>query len=406
MDIKDKLKYYRQSAAEEVKAKQIDIHLVNLTELLHGTLIEKETLPVILIESYQAYTPDESEYLAQKKSNIFIPLLTKNQFTKPIPLSDILIFDLETTGLAGGTGTYPFLIGFGLFEAGGIRTRQYFLPDFGREISAYLDMRSMLKNTSVLLTYNGKSFDYPLIRNRMIMNRVDNPFEAHAHLDLLHPARRLWKNTLSSCSLDNIEEEIFLFGRWKDIDGALIPSAYFDFLQTGVSEKIELIISHNQQDIFSLARLLLYMDQTESGEYGYPRSVSEVSAILDLAVSTANFDKIASLMIEFTQRQRKVPASTLMAYSLLLKRHDQWPKAVGIWEVLLNRGEEILFSFEELAKYYEHRKKHHEKALEYTNRAIQYIDFINELKEDAKLDEYRQIFTHRLWRLNTKIESR
>ena len=406
MDIKDKLKYYRQSAAEESKPKQVDIHLVNLAETLRGTLIEKETLPVILIESFQAYTSDESDYLARIKSKISVPLLTKNQFTKPIPLSDILIFDLETTGLAGGTGTYPFLIGFGIFEDEGIRTRQYFLPDFGREISAYLDMRLMLKNSRVLLTYNGKSFDYPLIRNRMIMNRVDNPFESHAHLDLLHPARRLWKSSLSSCALDHIEEEIFLFGRLNDIDGALIPSAYFDFLQTGLTEKIERIISHNQQDIFSLARLLFYMDQTEAGEYQFPRSVSEVNAILDLAVNTASFDKIDSLINEFTQRQRKIPADTLVAYSLLLKRHDQWKKAVEIWEMLLSRGEEILFSFEELAKYYEHRVKQHKKAIEYTNRAIQYIDFINELKEDERLYEYRQLFTHRLWRLNIKNESR
>ena len=209
MDLRDKLKYYQSRSTKTTPEKQHRYEFI--AESLEGDILEPDTLPVIRIEKFYDYSHFNLTEEDNQLKSILIPLLTKNQFPEIIPINKLLIFDLETTGLAGGTGTYPFLLGFGVFENKGIRLYQYFLPDFGREINAFLDMRNVLRNKNVLLTYNGKSFDYPLLRNRMIMNRMDDPFKTFLHLDLLHLARRLWKGALPSCSLSTIEEEIFLF---------------------------------------------------------------------------------------------------------------------------------------------------------------------------------------------------
>jgi uncharacterized protein YprB with RNaseH-like and TPR domain len=337
--------------------------------------------------------------------SICIPLLTKHQFPAEISVRRILIFDLETTGLAGGTGTYPFLIGFGRFETEGIRLFQYFLPDYGREISAFLDMRCLFEDKNVLLSFNGKSFDFPLLRNRMIMNRMENPLASFAHLDLLHPARRLWRDVLPSCSLDIIEEEIFLFSRYQDIDGALIPQAYFDFLQTGNTAQIRQIIMHNQQDLISLGRLLFLMHQIENHHPLHGHSPSELLAMFDVAVDMSDLVRIATILKKLEHSRRKIPDHSLLKYSLLLKRLQKWDEALLIWHGFLERSSEILFVAEELAKYYEHRENDLKQAIEYTNRALQYMDLMSEISgQNERSAEARKKFMHRLWRLNAKLK--
>jgi predicted PolB exonuclease-like 3'-5' exonuclease len=307
--------------------------------------------------------------------------------------------------LAGGTGTYPFLIGFGRFETEGIRLFQYFLPDYGREISAFLDMRCLFEDKNVLLSFNGKSFDFPLLRNRMIMNRMENPLASFAHLDLLHPARRLWRDVLPSCSLDIIEEEIFLFSRYQDIDGALIPQAYFDFLQTGNTAQIRQIIMHNQQDLISLGRLLFLMHQIENHHPLHGHSPSELLAMFDVAIDMSDLVRIATILKKLEHSRRKIPDHSLLKYSLLLKRLQKWDEALLIWHGFLERSSEILFVAEELAKYYEHRENDLKQAIEYTNRALQYMDLMSEISgQNERSAEARKKFMHRLWRLNAKLK--
>lgn len=403
MDLKEKLKYYQSDKSQKISEKSH--HYEEIARVLGGQLLEADRLPIIKIEKFEEYTwtiPSHQDYV---KTSVHIPLLTKNQFTDHISLNDILIFDLETTGLAGGTGTYPFLIGFGEFEEKGLRIVQYFLPDYGREISAFLDFREMTKRKKILLSYNGKSYDYPLIRNRFILNRIENSLEHYTHLDLLHLARRLWKNSLPSCSLTSIEENILYFSRWQDIDGGLIPQEFFNFLQTGHTIQMERIICHNQQDIVSLARLLLRLHAIENSIYADVWSKTELVTMLDIAISLSDLDRVEPILEKLAMEVQSIPAHILINYSRLLKRFKRWDQARSIWEHLLDNGAAILFACEELAKFYEHQKNIYTLAIEYVNRALKYLDLMQEIESITDGENIRNRFIHRLTRLECKLQA-
>lgn len=402
MDLKDKLKYYSSEA--KVNHSEKEKHPEEIALKLQGYVIEPHSLPVIKIEKTIPYQYIDPRITTTNNSTVYLPLLTKKKFSDPINTENILVFDLETTGLAGGTGTYPFLIGFGIFEKSDFRIFQYFLPDFGREINAYLDIKTLSSKLKILLTYNGKSFDYPLIRNRFILNRIDNPFHNYVHLDLLHPSRRLWKSSLPSCSLENVEKHIFSFSRWKDIDGSMIPQAYFTYIQTGDLSDIKRIINHNQQDIISLCRLLFHMHHLENTTDTASSSELEIVSMFNLAVKTSDVYRIGPMIKSFTQNETNLPIKSLKNYSLLLKRQKKWGEALEIWQSLIERGEEILFSCEEIAKYYEHRHINIEKAIAYTNRAVDFINIVDELNGDDSLPEFRTNFNRRLIRLQAKLD--
>ena len=140
--------------------------------------------------------------------------------------------DTETTGLAGGAGTYAFLIGVGSIDEEGFRVRQFFMRDFGEEASLLARLTEYLSGFDVLITYNGKTYDVPLLETRYRMARSKPPFARLAHLDLLHGARRLWKLRLDSCRLVDLENQILGLEREGDLPGEMIPYYYFQYLRT------------------------------------------------------------------------------------------------------------------------------------------------------------------------------
>ncbi|HEY1337853.1 MAG TPA: ribonuclease H-like domain-containing protein, partial [Bryobacteraceae bacterium] len=167
--------------------------------------------------------------------------------------------DTETTGLAGGTGTYAFLIGVGSIEPGGFRLRQFFMRDYGEEASLLWRLHEHLAQFDVLITYNGKTYDQPLLETRFRMARSQgaprHPFDRLEHLDLLFGARRLWKLRLESCRLVDLENRILGVERQGDLPGEMIPYCYFEYLRTQEAFKLVPIFHHNAIDILSLACL-------------------------------------------------------------------------------------------------------------------------------------------------------
>jgi hypothetical protein len=173
-------------------------------------------------------------------------------------IEDFLFFDLETSGLSGGAGTVAFLAAFGRIKNDKLHITQYLLLDYPGE-NDFLEavLKEFKDEKSVIVSYNGKCFDSQIIKNRCLMNRIRPPVYFHA--DLLHPARRLWKNIIGDCCQASIETNILGLDRTGDIPGSMAPDIWFDFLKTGRTEMLLGICKHNCSDIAGLAAILSAM---------------------------------------------------------------------------------------------------------------------------------------------------
>jgi uncharacterized protein YprB with RNaseH-like and TPR domain len=173
----------------------------------------------------------------------------------PARWEDVLWLDTETTGLAGGTGTYVFLLGIAYFCEGELVLRQHLLHDIGYEREFVETIQAEIEPFRACASYNGKSFDLPLLRTRWVMTLRSEITVDESHLDLLHPARRLWRDRYGSTGLKQLEESLFDEGRINDIPGSLIPDAYFHYLRKHDPAIIAPVLEHNARDIVSLVRV-------------------------------------------------------------------------------------------------------------------------------------------------------
>lgn len=177
--------------------------------------------------------------------------------------SQWLFLDTETTGLAGGSGMYAFLVGLAWYESGGLQVEQLFMRDFADEHALLETLRGHMAKRRVLVTFNGKSFDWPLLETRFRMTRAIEPRTAAVHLDFLHPARQLWRPRLASVRLAELEREVLRVSQgskldWTrdaDVDGAAIPEIYFNFVRTGAAAPLMPVLNHNQMDLRGLAAI-------------------------------------------------------------------------------------------------------------------------------------------------------
>ncbi|PYX43836.1 MAG: hypothetical protein DMG79_21645, partial [Acidobacteria bacterium] len=157
-----------------------------------------------------------------------------------------LFLDTETTGLAGGSGTYAFLVGIAWWEGGGLEIEQFFLREQSEERSLLFALRERIAERPILVTFNGKSFDWPLLETRYRMSRKISVPTPQAHLDFLHPARNLWRLRLGSVRLSELERHVLGWDRGADLLSGLIPQIYFDYLRGGPPERLVPVLNHNQ----------------------------------------------------------------------------------------------------------------------------------------------------------------
>ena len=165
-----------------------------------------------------------------------------------------LFLDTETTGLSGGTGTVAFLVGLAWREADGLTLAQYFLRDFNQENALLWAVGRCVSEAGVLVSYNGRCFDWPLLQTRLVMRRAAWP--SPPHLDLLTLARRIFRPRLPDCALQTIEQAVLDLHRADDLPGSLIPSRYFAWLRDGDPHVLDPVFTHNRQDVLSMALLL------------------------------------------------------------------------------------------------------------------------------------------------------
>jgi uncharacterized protein YprB with RNaseH-like and TPR domain len=290
-----------------------------------------------------------------------------------------LFLDTETTGLSGGTGTYAFLIGLAWWDAGGLEVEQFLMRDFTEEYSVLQELAQRVRERPVLVTFNGKSFDWPLLENRFAMTRSIPSPKLAAHLDLLHPSRALWRLRLGSVRLAELERHVLDPRRlgWRredDIASALIPQQYFDYLRGGPAAPIVGIVRHNQMDLRGLAALFCKINSM----------LSESAGVLDECESLDLF----GLSRFFERRGDSRRAHTACAQALAIglpaefhpkaqrelarmaKRSGEHERAVEIWEEMVTNSQDEVHACEQLAIYYERRVRDAQRAMEYTRLGL------------------------------------
>ncbi|MEO6796862.1 MAG: ribonuclease H-like domain-containing protein [Candidatus Dormibacter sp.] len=179
---------------------------------------------------------------------------------EPTALESPLYLDTETTGLSGGSGVVAFLIGLAWRDGDGIRLAQYFLQDLDQEPALLWAVGQRVSRAGCLVTYNGRTFDWPLLQTRLVMRRVRPAWSVAFHLDLLPIARRIFRPRLPDCALQTIEQAVLDLHRHEDLPGWMIPGRYFAWLRGAGPDAMEPIFAHNRQDVLSMARLVDRLD--------------------------------------------------------------------------------------------------------------------------------------------------
>ncbi|HEV2350754.1 MAG TPA: ribonuclease H-like domain-containing protein [Terriglobia bacterium] len=340
-------------------------------------------------------------------------LQTLNMFLAgaTLPEASRLIFlDTETTGLAGGTGTCAFLIGLGAVDGTQFVVRQFFLRDYPEEAAMLDALAETLEPFDGIVTFNGKTFDLPLLETRYALARMISPFARLLHLDLLHPARRLWKLRLASCKLGHLESEVLGVHREGDVDGSEIPGIYFDYLRTGNARGLQPVFYHNALDIISLAGLTVEMADVIGAHVPAaqitPRTRSlAMTSSIDLFSLSRIFERSGARDLSLSTCQQALEAGlpqpietqALWQLATQYKRRGEYERALEIWfEVTQREGPLALRALQELAIHYEHRKRDAETALDYTVRALGRLN-------SAPVGTLQKQFSHRMKRLRTKV---
>jgi uncharacterized protein len=283
-----------------------------------------------------------------------------------------LFLDTETTGLAGGTGTYPFLVGVAWWGGAGIEVEQFFMRDHSEEHSVLLALAERMAERRVLVTFNGKSFDWPLLETRFRMTRSIKPKLPIAHIDLLHPARHLWRPRLGSVRLCELERQVLGFERGFDVASDLIPQAYFDFLRGESPELLAHVFRHNQMDLCGLAalacRMFTLLAEPETSRID-SLELFGVSRLFDRRGQAARARTLYSAALE-GGLPRVLDRSARQRLAGLAKRDRDYTLAQTLWHELRGPSPEGLCAYEELAMYFEHKAREPERAAAVAEEAL------------------------------------
>lgn len=304
--------------------------------------------------------------------------------------------DTETTGLAGGAGTLAFLIGAARITPDGVELRQWFIREHGEEPSALASLAAYLEEFDTLVTYNGRTYDQPLLETRYTLARQRTPFSRLEHLDLLYGARRLWKLRFESCRLVELERQILGHERQGDVPGELIPQLYFEFLRTRRAARLKPVLEHNALDILSLAFLAEIIPTVFADPLAcHLTHAAELNGLARWLVGQGRLEEASELY------RRAVTAATsddlmfqaLWERGLVEKKLERTSEALTIWtDLAATANAHRAAALIELAKHYEHHEKNIFMALECAAEA-------------ARLENSADI-AHRLERLEGKLARR
>jgi uncharacterized protein YprB with RNaseH-like and TPR domain len=311
-------------------------------------------------------------------------------------IEDGLFLDTETTGLAGGTGTFPFLIGLGWFEASSFVTCQLFARDFSEEGAMLRHLSELASNKRFLVTFNGKAFDLNLLATRFILNRCRETLTTMPHVDLLHPSRRILAHRLENARLTTIEAHVLGVERDGDIPGFEIPQRYFDWLRRRDGRLLGDVFEHNRMDVVSMASLLKYLTDLVDGQEMERSHPGDQLRLAALVYERGDCERAAKILEALTlSHHADVATSARRSLSLVYKKAHRWEEAAGLWRGLVTSDPHDFFAVVELAKFYEHHSRECGKAVQLVRTLLE--DGVNLTCEERASAE------HRLRRLLLKV---
>jgi uncharacterized protein YprB with RNaseH-like and TPR domain len=321
-------------------------------------------------------------------------------------LADLRFLDTETTGLVGGAGTVAFLVGIGRFIDDGFRIRQYFLRDPSEERAMLRALEEELDSGTGFVTYNGRSFDLPLLEMRYVLSlRKRWALTTWPQFDLLHPARRLWKRSLPDCSLGTIEREILGVVRSeKDVPGEQIPGMYVDYLRTGDPSAMERVIYHNEIDILSLVNLCAEILNKHLGEKDASVTPAEALGIARWHEKEGRAGSAEEhYLLAMTSIDENIRVEALRHYTIYLKRANKRDQALERWAAWHELSPEDPRPCIELAKFYEWHQRDLEQAKSWAQESM--VCLSHQPKDWRREILWGEI-EHRLRRLERKIISK
>ena len=322
-----------------------------------------------------------------------------------VELDSFTFLDTETTGLAGGTGTFAFMVGVGRYDGQEFHLAQFFMRDPIEEPALLAALTEFIRPCQALVTFNGKGFDVPLLNTRYISNGEQSPLISLAHLDLLPLARRLWRPRLPSRALGYLEEHILGLARTQDdVPGWVIPGLYFGYLRSGDARAMKSVFYHNAVDVLSLVALLSHV----TGLLDDPLGGAVVHG-LDLVAMGRMFENLGRL--EKAARlyehglahdlPEEIHWDAVRRLSFVQKRCGNLSAACASWREAAGSGQ--IYAHVELAKFYEHKQRDYGEAMQWTQAAIALVnapDFPRHGRGRWLAD-----LEHRLARLHRKLDS-
>jgi uncharacterized protein YprB with RNaseH-like and TPR domain len=334
-----------------------------------------------------------------------LSFLGRSSEFEQLDLASALIIDLETTGLAGGTGTVPFLVGLGFYHHGLFHVVQYFLHDLAEEGLMIKGLGRFFRDMDFrsVVSYNGRAFDLPILETRFVLNRQPFRLAGLPHLDFLFAARSLWRHKYESCRLFHLAREVVQADRSEDIPSAEIPARYFEYIRSRDFSLIEPILYHNQEDILSLLGLVI-TGATLSAEGRGDEFLSEMADAMDLyglgnLYARAGRPEQSARLFQRALAGRLTEEVALRAKKRLsyhFKKEGKWDEAVAIWQEMSSQNQ--LSSYRELAIHYEHREKKIEEAIRIAEEGL-----VLSRQLDSRM---QQDFSKRLKRLKAKAGRR
>ena len=331
-------------------------------------------------------------------------------------LGRTVFIDLETTGLSGGAGTLAFLVGCGYFDLGAFQVRQFLLTSHAAERALLTAVAEFFDGADLIVTYNGKTFDVPVMETRWMFHRLRMPLGDVPHFDMLHPARRLWRSRPGAggdieeagCRLSTLEQALFAVERVGDVPGFEIPGRFFNFIRSGDPRPLEPVLEHNRLDLVSLAAVMARAVQLAAGGHASCRDGAEALALGRVFERAGAFERAAACYTcAVASAQPEVKGEALYRRALRHRRDRRFAEAAASWRALVELtepravrrlarlGDLRQFATEALAVHREHRERDLDGARELALFALQEV-------AGARADGMR----HRLARIDRKISDK